>query len=164
MSNHDSIFQNAVSKLLAEIFDGPAGDEAYILNPGDPGLLRQLQSISAVTASARLIEGRSTIAAHTDHVHYGLSLATRWAAGEADPWANADWNASWQRTTVTEEQWQALRDNLQREAAAWREATATLSQWDPVAAAGAVAIVAHTAYHLGAIRQILLLSGQRHST
>ena len=42
MNATDAIFQRALSKLLVEIFDGPPGDEAYLLNPGDPGLLRQL--------------------------------------------------------------------------------------------------------------------------
>src|SRR5262245_46028793 len=70
MQNPDSIFQRAISKLLTEIFEGPPGDEAYVLNPGDPGLLRQLESISASTASARPIPGKSSIAAHADHVHY----------------------------------------------------------------------------------------------
>ena len=35
----DVIFQRALCKLLVEIFDGPPGNEAYLLNPGDPGLL-----------------------------------------------------------------------------------------------------------------------------
>src|SRR5688500_12582190 len=45
MHTSDTIFQRALSKLLIEIFDGPPGSEAYLLNPGDPGLLRQLESI-----------------------------------------------------------------------------------------------------------------------
>ena len=47
MNATDSIFKNALCKLLTEIFDGPPGNEAYLLNPGDPGLLRQLDSIDA---------------------------------------------------------------------------------------------------------------------
>jgi hypothetical protein len=160
MNNVDNIFQRAVIKLLVEIFEGPpGGEEAYILNPGDSGLVRQLELISAGAASARPIQGRASIAAHTDHLHYGLSLLTRWAAGEANPWANADWNASWQRTTVSDEQWRTLRDNLRREAEVWRNAATAFSTWDDVAAAGAISSVAHTAYHLGAIRQILAAIG-----
>src|SRR5688500_13997236 len=112
MNNSDPLFQQAVTKLLAEIFNVPYQEEAYILNPGDPGLLRQLESISAGIASRRPVGGTSTIAAHADHVHYGLSLLTRWVGGEADPWASADWNASWKHTTVSQEQWRTLRDNL----------------------------------------------------
>ena len=38
----DSVLQRALSNMLTEIFDGPPGQEAYLLNPGDPGLIRQL--------------------------------------------------------------------------------------------------------------------------
>ena len=44
MNPTDSIFHEAISKLLIEVFEGPPGDEAYVLNPGDPGLLRQLET------------------------------------------------------------------------------------------------------------------------
>jgi hypothetical protein len=154
MSTTDSVFQRALSKLLTEIFDGPPGQEAYLLNPGDPGLMRQLDTIDAKTASARPMPGKTTIASHVDHVHYGFTLLNRWAAGE-DPWASADWNASWQRTTVTDDQWRSLRDRLRQEADAWRKVVATRTEWDDMAAAGALSTAAHTAYHLGAIRQIL---------
>ena len=120
MNPTDSIFQRVLGTLLIEIFEGPPAREAYILNPGDAGLLRQLDSIDARAASTRPMPGKTTIAAHVDHVHYGLTLLTRWAAGEENPWASADWSASWKRTTATPEQWQTLRDNLRREAAAWR--------------------------------------------
>lgn len=155
MNTTDSLFQRALSKLLTEIFDGPPGAEAYMLNPGDPGLLNQLESVPASAASRRPMPGKTTIAAHVDHVHYGFTLLNRWASGEANPWADADWNASWQRTTVTDPEWRTLRDRLRREAAAWQDAVRTRSEWDDVTAAGALSSVAHTAYHVGAIRQIL---------
>ena len=158
--NDDDIFLLALSKLLTEVFDGPPASEAYLLNPGDPGLLRQLDSISAEIASARPMPGNTTIASHVDHVHYGFSLLNRWAAGEANPFATADWNASWQRTTVTSEQWQSLRHNLRMAAAAWRSHVAAHTEWDDISAAGALSSVAHTAYHLGAIRQILAAQGR----
>ncbi|MCI0681335.1 MAG: hypothetical protein L0Y71_04455 [Gemmataceae bacterium] len=155
MNSTDATFQRALCKLLGEIFDGPPGSEAYLLNPGDPGLLRQLDAIDASAASSRPMPGKTTIAAHVDHVHYGLTLLNRWAAGEANPWADADWNASWQRTTVTANQWQTLRDNLCREAETWRKHVTSRTDWDDISAAGALSSAAHTAYHLGAIRQIL---------
>ena len=155
MNQTDRICQRAVSKLLIEVFNGPPGDEAYILNPGDPGLHRQLDTISAATASEQPIAGKPSIASHVDHVHYGLSLLTRWLAGEENPWADADWNGSWQRTTVTDDQWRMLRGNLREKAAIWQKAVAVRADWDDLSAAGALSTIAHTAYHLGAIRQIL---------
>jgi hypothetical protein len=154
----DFIFQRALSKLLIEIFDGPPGDEAYLLNPGDPGLLRQLDSISALAASTRPLPGRATIAAHADHVLYGLTLLNRWAAGEADPWADADWEASWRRTAVDDDQWRTLREQLRGAVQIWQRAVAARTEWDDIAAAGSMASAAHTAYHLGAIRQILAIA------
>jgi hypothetical protein len=151
----DSILQRALGKLLTEIFDGPPGREAYLLNPGDPGFLRQLDSIDPGAASARPMPGKTTIASHVDHILYGFTLMNRWAAGEPNPFANADWEASWKRTIVTEDQWRSLRDNLRRQAGEWRKHVAARTAWDDMSAAGALSSAAHTAYHLGAIRQIL---------
>jgi hypothetical protein len=155
MNSNDSIFKRRLSMLLTEIFDGPPGSEAYVLNPGDPGLIRQLNSIDAATASARPMPGKTTIASHVDHLAHGLSLMNRWAAGDENAFADADWNASWRRTTVTDEQWQALRTRLAREASAWQKVVEGRTEWDDVSASGALSSAAHTAYHLGAIRQIL---------
>lgn len=156
----DSIFQNALSTLLTEIFDGPPGNEAYILNPGDVGLLRQLDSIDAKAASSRPMPGKTTIASHADHLHFGLSLLNRWAAGEENPFANADWNGSWQRTTVSEDQWKTLRAALRDQVKKWQSAVSTRTTWDDISAKGALSSAAHTAYHLGAIRQILAALNQ----
>lgn len=145
------VFQTALSNLLTELFDGPPGNEAFVLNPGDRGLLRQLDSIDAASAGARPMPGKTTIASHVDHVCYGLSLLNRWAAGaagEANPFADADWEASWRRTTVTDDRWRQLRDSLRGQAERWQDVVATRTEWDDISAA-------HTAYHLGAIRQIL---------
>ena len=155
MSITDSIFHHALSNMLTELFDGPPGQEAYVLNPGDPGLLRQLDTIDANTASKPLVPGRTTIAAHIDHVQFGLSILIRWFAGEANPFAGADFNASWKRTVVNEEQWRRLRDALRSDAEAWRKAVANRANWDNVSASAALSTAAHTAYHIGAIRQIL---------
>jgi hypothetical protein len=155
MNPNEDTLQRALSKLLTEIFDGPPGNEAYLLNPGDPGLLRQLETIDASAASTRPMPGKTTIASHVDHVHYGFTLMNRWAAGEANPFANADWEASWRRTTVTEDLWRVLRDDLRREADTWRQVVATRKEWDDMSAAGSLSSAAHTAYHFGAIRQIL---------
>jgi hypothetical protein len=161
MTGQDGVFQRAMVKLLREIFDGPPDDESYVLNPGDPGLLRQLESISAHAAS-QPTTGKSTIAAHVDHVHYGLSLLSRYARGEENPWATADWNLSWQLRDVSDARWRTLRDALKTEADAWQKAAASRTDWNDIDAAGALASVAHTAYHLGAIRQMLAaLDSQR---
>jgi hypothetical protein len=155
MAASNETLHAALVKLLTEVFDGPPAREAYILNPGDPGLLRQLESLDATVASARPMPGRTTIAGHVDHVLYGLTLMNRWAAGEPNPFADADWEAAWRTTTVSPERWRELCTALRREATSWQHTVAKRDQWDDVAAAGALSSLAHTAYHLGAIRQII---------
>jgi hypothetical protein len=77
--------QRALSNMLTEVFDGPPGQEAYLLNPSDPGLLCQFDTIDASAASKRPMPGKTTIAAYVDHVHFGLPILNRWAAGETNP-------------------------------------------------------------------------------
>jgi hypothetical protein len=155
MNQTDSVFRDAVVKLLIEIFEGPPDREAYMLNPGDQGLLRQVESMSAETASKSPAPGKPPIAAHVAHVHYGLALLNRWFAGEENPWADADWNAAWRITGVTDDEWRRLLADLRQASTTWREAAAAREEWNATSAAGAISSVAHTAYHLGAIRQIL---------
>ena len=155
MTTTDSVLQRALANMLTEIFDGPPGQEAYLLNAGDPGLLGQLDTIDASAASKRPMPGKTTIAAHVDHLQFGLAILNRWAGGEANPWAGADWNGSWRRTMVTEDQWRTLRDGLRQEVEKWRKVVATRTNWDDLSAAAALSTAAHTAYHFGAIRQIL---------
>jgi hypothetical protein len=160
MSDSNRVFQQSLFNLLVELFDGPPGPEAFVLNPDDPGLLRQLAGVDAQTASTRPMPGLTTIAAHVDHVHYGFTLLNRWAAGEPNPWATADWNASWRRDRVTDDEWRTLRDKLAQAAADWKQTVNTRDNWDAMSASGTIASAAHTAYHLGAIRQILAAHGR----
>src|SRR5438105_9978762 len=155
MNPTDSVLQRALSNMLTEIFDGPPGKEAFVLNPGDPGLLRQLDALDAKAASQRPMPGKTTIASHADHLHFGLGILNRWAEGDPNAFTGADWNASWKRTTVNDEQWRTLRDGLRREAEKWRKMIASRTSWDDMAAGAALSTAAHPAYHFGAIRQIV---------
>ena len=125
-----------------------------MLNGGDPGLLRSLDRLSAAAASKPAPAGGASIAAHVDHLCYGLELMLRWSGGEPDPWTGADWAASWRRTTVSELEWTALRERLGRLARAWRAALGTPRELSALELNGVIASVPHLAYHLGAIRQI----------
>jgi hypothetical protein len=145
---------SSLAVLFAELTDGPSPDAAYMLNAGDPGLLRSLDRLSADAASRPSAPGAASIAAHVDHVCYGLDLMNRWNDGEADPWSSADWTASWRRTAVTESEWSALRERLRHTTGRWREALQTPRTMSALELNGVIASVAHLAYHLGAIRQI----------
>jgi hypothetical protein len=143
---------SSLTTLLRELVDGPPGAGAYMLNRGDIGLLRSLDKLSSDDASTS-VDGRATIAAHVDHLRYGLSLMNRWSAGE-DPFAVADWSASWRKTRVTDVEWEELRTALRIEARRWLEALGTPRDVDAVELNGILGSIAHLAYHLGAIRQI----------
>ena len=145
-------FRESLSRLLRELFEGPAPDASFVLNRGDRGLLASLDQLSSDAASARP-NGRASVAAHVDHLRYGLSLLNRWARGD-NPWPDADFAASWQRDQVTDEQWRAVREALRMEARAWREAIFERRKWDKDSLTEAMASAIHLAYHLGAIRQI----------
>ena len=143
----------AVSSVFRELVEGADAHIAWVLNPADPGLLRSLDRLSAADASRAVPGGGSSVAAHVDHLRYGLQLLNRWTRGE-NPFADADYRASWRRQTVSEDAWATLRGDLRAEARTWLEAIAaprelTDSEWS-----GIVASVAHLAYHLAAIRQI----------
>ena len=142
-----------LSTLLSELIEGASEAGGYMLNPGDEGLLRSLDRISAAEASALTATG-SSIAAHTDHLRYGLSLMNRWAGGEANPFQDADWSASWRRTSVSDAEWQQLRAATGSEARRWLEAIRQPREADAIALNGMIGSIAHLAYHLGAIRQI----------
>ena len=143
---------NAIVTLLTELLDGPPGREAYMLNGGDPGLFGSLDKLSSAEASAVGPNG-SSVAAHVDHLRYGFHLMNRWSAGE-NPFATADWGASWRLAAVTDVEWQELRRGFRDEASRWRSAIAVPREVNAVELAGIIGSVAHTAYHLGAIRQI----------
>ena len=98
--------------------------------------------------------GGASIAAHVDHVIYGLHLMNQWAAGDEDPWSDADWAASWHRTSVDDAEWAALRAQLRIETGKWRDALSRAGDLEGVELNGVIASVAHLAYHFGAIRQI----------
>lgn len=151
---------NALVAMLNETFNGPPGEQAFMLNQGDPGLIKQLDVIDAQTASARPMPGKTTIASHTDHILFGIDLLNRWAGGEENPWATADWDASWKRATVDDAAWQDLRTRLKVAAGKWQRYVETKTDWDDLGASGAYASAAHTMYHFGAIRQILAAMGK----
>jgi hypothetical protein len=141
--------------LFGEIVFGSPNPETptFMLNRGDVGLLASLDRVSADAASVGA-NGGASIAAHAEHLRYGLSILNRWASGEESPWTTADWTEAWKKRTVSDAEWQTLRENLRREAEAWSRALAQPREMGSAAARWVTGSVAHTAYHLGAIRQI----------
>jgi len=149
----DVAIANVLETLFRELIDGVPRDPSYILNTGDRGLLASLDRISAADAS-RVHAGGASIAAHTDHLRYGIVLMNQWRAGVKNPWAGADWTASWKKTAVTDEAWRRLRDELRTETHRWLETMGSAAQLDETQLLYMFASIAHLSYHLGAIRQM----------
>ena len=141
--------------LFREIVHGSPEPSArtYLLNRGDTGLLASLDRLSAAAASSTH-DGGGSIAAHVDHLRYGLSLLNHWAGGTLPQAKDMDWTASWRKNVVSDAEWQALRAELRREADAWANVLHTPREVSDVEAGWMAGSVAHLAYHLGAIRQL----------
>ena len=154
MPTDKSDVMQAVTTVLKEMVDGAARDGGWLLNRADPGLLRSLEPLSATEASTIPSNGGASIAAHVDHIRYGLELFNAWSRGEKNPFAGADWSASWDRAHVSEAGWAGLREQLAAEAHAWLDAVQKPRKLSQEELTGILASVAHMAYHLGAIRQI----------
>jgi hypothetical protein len=151
---HTTELTPALTRLFAELVDGTSGHpSAFILNSGDVGLLRSLDKLSAAEAS-RSVNGGATIAAHAQHLRFGLSLMNRWAAEGGDPFADATWDEAWKTFDVDAPTWKAIRNGLRDEAHRWLMALGSPRDASDVALTGMIASIAHLAYHLGAIRQI----------
>ena len=151
-----SQISSALSRLFAELVDGAphqAGGGAFMLNSGDAGLLRSLDKLSAADASRSSLGG-ATIAAHAQHLRYGLWLMNRWAAEGGDPFADAKWDEAWQISTVDDASWTEIRNGLGDEVRRWLKVLGTPREAAEVEVIGMIGSIAHLAYHLGAIRQI----------
>ena len=143
-----------LARLFGELVDGanqPNG--AFILNTGDRGVLRSLETLSAADASSS-VNGGATIAAHAQHERYGLSLMNRWAREGGNPFADATWDAAWKISAVDAAQWDEIRSGLRDEAHHWLQVLETPRDVADVELSGMIASIAHLAYHVGAMRQI----------
>src|ERR1051325_9402389 len=145
---HTNDFAIPLSRVFSELTDGPHAKGAVVLNSGDAGLLRSLDKLSAGEAS-QAVHGGATIAAHAQHVRYGLSLMNRWAAEGGNPFADATWDAAWRISTVTDAEWQEIRGGLREEAQRWQEVLRTPREATKIELTGVIGSVAHLAYHLG---------------
>lgn len=143
-------FKAQLLEFFAETFDSVKG---IYLDTGT-SLFETLETIDAAEASRPLSASCGTIAAQVNHVAAYLRILAQYARGE-DP-GKVDWDATWDVGAVAEPEWAALTAGLR---AARAEAQATVEALDlsddPDHIGDAMALVVHTAYHLGEIRQAL---------
>jgi hypothetical protein len=144
----------ALVRLFRELTDGVKDrGTGFMLNTGDIGLLASIDKISAADAS-RFVNDGATIAAHAQHLRYGLALMNQWAAEGGNPFANAKWDEAWKITTVSDDAWQEIRTGLREEATRWSGALKSDKEMSDADFTAMVSSIGHLAYHFGAIRQI----------
>jgi hypothetical protein len=152
------MLQEAVSALLDEILLGPADpSQTWVVSnrPGS-GVVGTLRALSAAEAR-RSGPGGTSAAHHAAHLRFALDLAYRAFRGE-NSYAGADWAGSWRLGAIDAKTWSALLGDLERQGRLLLDAIRAGVAWeDPVIATGSIALVAHSAYHLGAIRQLAML-------
>ena len=144
------LFTKTLGALLEETFVDVKG----IYLDRKTSLAETLSSISAEQASRRITDGGTTIAGHVAHVRFYFDVLKRYMDGALNE--KIDWKQSWLVKEVSESEWDTLRRQLADDYADLRNRLAEIKDWnDEKCLSGALAIIVHTAYHLGAIRQIL---------
>jgi hypothetical protein len=142
-------FVESAAYLLRETFEGsPDGKASAYLDRG-VGFFSTIGGVSAAAAS-EYFHG-TTIAAQTEHAKFYLDRLCEFMTGRAE---KVNWEDSWLIETVNDEEWDALRGTLRQTYEKTLICFATVEEWPEDRLGEAVAMVAHTAYHLGAIRQI----------
>lgn len=144
-------FTNALYALLDETFDNVQG---FYLDKGT-SLFETLATISADEASIPVGGKCATLAAQVKHVAFYLDVLEK--AVRTQQFERVDWGQIWRETkAVTPAEWEALKTDLRasydRIKGLINDTTAWPSERE---IGGAIAMIVHTAYHLGEIRQAL---------
>lgn len=135
--------------ILRETFEGsPEGEGSAYLDNGI-GVFPTIAAISATDASIKIHE--TTIAAHTEHLKFYLDRICEFINGRTE---KVNWEQSWLIETVDENEWDILRAGMRSSYEGVLKCFAGIETWNQDNIGDAIAIIAHTAYHLGAIRQI----------
>jgi hypothetical protein len=142
-----------VIELLRETFEGglPGQGTQYLDHSG--GVLATLRQLTAEQAS-RPFGSHPSIAAHARHMNFHLRVTSEWISGDH---SKRDWKGSFQPGTVTEAEWKRIQDDLEQSR---EELVRVLRSLDPdrfVSEGAGMGAIAHLAYHLGAIRQLVHL-------
>ncbi len=142
-------FTGELLSLLTETFESVQG---IYLDKGT-SLLETLAGITAQEASIPVGNKCATIAAQVTHVCFYLDVLYRFIkTGQNE---RVDWGEIWRTVSaVTPEEWNSLQERLRHTYERTKEMVQSYDRWDTEnSLGGAIAIVAHTAYHLGEIRQ-----------
>jgi hypothetical protein len=143
-------FTKALYALLDETFDNVQG---YFLDKGT-SLFETLATISAEEASVPVGGKCATLAAQVKHVAFYLDVVDKTVRDPSYP--RVDWGEIWRTvSSVTSDEWDAIRAELRANYNRILSLIKDTPAWEEAQIGGAIAVIAHTAYHLGEIRQAL---------
>ncbi len=119
-------------------------------------LYETLDGVTAEEASRSASPNTATIAAQVEHVRYYLDVLEE-IIRTREFEKKYNWREIWETVReVTPEQWEDLKRRLHESHDRVLATINSFETWDgPFDIGGAISIVAHTAYHLGGIRQAL---------
>lgn len=144
-----SQFVGGVAYLLRETFEGsPEGMPSAYLDRGI-GFFSTLSALSAENVSEEF--SGTTIAAQTEHAKFYLDRLCEFINGRTE---RVNWEDSWLIETVNDAEWSALQESVKLAYENCLRCLAAVDEWNEERTGMAIGLVAHTAYHLGAIRQI----------
>jgi len=143
-------FAEAMLLALEETFENVHG---MYLDRGT-SVFETLATISAEEASRPVSSQCASIAAHVAHMAFYMELTLRYVRGERP---QVDWGEIWRTVrTVTPEEWSASQQRLREAYRQVRALVTGMTTWEGEGEiGGALALLMHTAYHLGEIRQAL---------
>jgi hypothetical protein len=148
-----TVFIESVAYLLRETFEGsPAGQPSAYLDRGI-GLFSTLEALSAEAASKEF--HGTTVAAQTEHAKFYLDRLCEFINGRTE---QVNWDDSWLIEDVDDQEWAALQTSVRKAYTNSLQCLAVPREWAQVQVGMAMGLVAHTAYHLGAIRQLAKLA------
>jgi hypothetical protein len=147
-------FTTSFFRLLTETFEGPPEDTGSAYLDKKAGLFQTLEQVTAEVASTPVRPGSQTIAAHCEHVRFYVVVAFDFMRGNTE---RIDWSKSWLVHTVTAEEWEELKKGLKSAYTTVLDYLQSTEKWGDEEVGDGMAIIVHTAYHLGSIRQLVRL-------
>ena len=158
-----TIPQESFSKEIFTIFEETFDTHHGIYLDRGTGLITTLDQISADEASIPVGGRCATIAAQVEHTIFYLEVLEKSIRGQEV--IELDWDEIWSRVSgVSAAEWDELRARLKTTYERLSKLFSEIEDWEDNDAIGeSMAIVVHTAYHLGEIRQALCTVAQSRS-
>lgn len=145
-------FTRPLLAVFKETFEGSATGLDNIFLDRDIGFFSTLEEIDTETASRLIQDEGTTIAAHCEHARFYLEFLNNYLS---ENYRMDDWKQSWAIKTVSEAEWISLKGQLHKAYQNVSDTFDEIEEWNEHKVSGAMGILSHTAYHLGAIRQII---------